>query len=114
MEHVNYPGQATSFLGLASQSSSYYKECGLAQGCFSDTMLMQLLIMLDLLHDRVWLPIQKVAFNVPFQCDTFRFFYDYAMRNTLQLIPKEMYPQRKPMLSLSEIECSNLKAMDQR
>ena len=30
MEHVNYPGQATSLLGLASYSSSYYKGCGLA------------------------------------------------------------------------------------
>ena len=30
-EHVNYPGHATSLLGLASYSSTYYKCCGLAQ-----------------------------------------------------------------------------------
>ena len=29
VEHVNYPGQATSLLGLASYSSTYYKACGL-------------------------------------------------------------------------------------
>ena len=36
MEHVNYPGQATSLLGLASYSSTYYKGCELAQGWFPD------------------------------------------------------------------------------
>ena len=30
VKHVNYPGQATSLLGLASYSSTYYKGCGLA------------------------------------------------------------------------------------
>ena len=35
MEHVNYPGHATSFLGLASYSSEYQKGCGLAQGWFA-------------------------------------------------------------------------------
>ena len=36
VEHVNYPGQATSLLGLANYSSTYYKGCGLAQGWFPD------------------------------------------------------------------------------
>ena len=36
MEHVNYPGQATSLHGLASYSSTYYKGCGLVQGWFLD------------------------------------------------------------------------------
>ena len=36
VEHVNYPGQATSLLGLASYSSTYYKGCGLAQHWFPD------------------------------------------------------------------------------
>ena len=37
VEHVNYPGQATSLLGLASYSSTYTKGCGLAQGWYPDT-----------------------------------------------------------------------------
>ena len=36
VEHVNYPGQATSLLDLASYSSTYYKGCGLAQVWFPD------------------------------------------------------------------------------
>ena len=36
VEHDNYPGHATSLLGLASYSSTYTKECGLAQGRFPD------------------------------------------------------------------------------
>ena len=36
VEHVNYPGQATSLLGLASYTSTYYKGCGLVQGWFPD------------------------------------------------------------------------------
>ena len=37
VEHVNYPGQATPLLGLASYSTTYSKGCGLAQGWFPDT-----------------------------------------------------------------------------
>ena len=33
----NYPGHATSLLGLVSYSSEYQKGCGLAQGWFADT-----------------------------------------------------------------------------
>ena len=36
MEHVNYPGHATSLLGLASYSSTYTKGCGMALGWFPD------------------------------------------------------------------------------
>ena len=36
VEHVNYPGQATSLLGLASYSSDYSKGCGLIQGWSPD------------------------------------------------------------------------------
>ena len=36
VEHVNYPGQATSLLGLRSYSSIFYKGCVLAQGWFPD------------------------------------------------------------------------------
>ena len=35
--HVNYPGDATSLLGLASYSSEYQKGCGLTQGWVPDT-----------------------------------------------------------------------------
>ena len=37
VEHVNYPGHATTFLGLTSYSSEYYRGCGVAQGCYPDT-----------------------------------------------------------------------------
>ena len=37
VEHVNYPGHATSLLGLASYSSEYQKGRGLAQGWYADT-----------------------------------------------------------------------------
>ena len=36
VEHVNYPGHATSHFGLASYSSTCYKGCVLAQGWSSD------------------------------------------------------------------------------
>ena len=36
VEHVNYPGHATSLFGLASYSSAYYEGCGLVQGWFPD------------------------------------------------------------------------------
>ena len=37
VEHVNYPGHATSLLGLASYSSEYQKGCGPTQGWYVDT-----------------------------------------------------------------------------
>ena len=47
MEHVNYPGQATSLLSLASYSSTFSSGCGLSQ----IPTIMELLIMVDLIHD---------------------------------------------------------------
>ena len=35
--HVNYPGQATSLLGLVSYSTTYSKGYGLAGGWYPDT-----------------------------------------------------------------------------
>ena len=52
MERVNYPRQSTSFLGLASYSSTYNKGCGLVKVGFQISTLMQLLIILDFIHDR--------------------------------------------------------------
>ena len=74
VEHVIYPGQATSLLGLATYSSDYSKGCGLIQGWtpainanaaaantgFADRQRF-------LIHS----PIQKVVSNVPFQCDIY-------------------------------------------
>ena len=37
VEHVNYPGQATPLLGLASYSSTFSYGCGLTQGWYPDT-----------------------------------------------------------------------------
>ena len=37
VEHVNYPGQGTSLLGLASYSSTFSSGCGLTQGLYPDT-----------------------------------------------------------------------------
>ena len=36
VEHVNYPGQATTLLGLTSYSADYHKGCGMAQGWYPD------------------------------------------------------------------------------
>ena len=44
VEHVNYPGHATSLLGLAPYSSEYQKGCGLAQGWYADTSTTAALI----------------------------------------------------------------------
>ena len=37
VEHVNYPGQATSLLGLASYSTTFSNGCRLTQGWYPDT-----------------------------------------------------------------------------
>ena len=39
VEHVNYPGHATSLLGLANYSMDYQGGCGLAKGWVPDTGL---------------------------------------------------------------------------
>ena len=37
VEHVNYSGQTTSLLGLASYSTTFSNGCGLTQGWYPDT-----------------------------------------------------------------------------
>ena len=37
VEHVNYPGQATTLLGLATYSPDYSKGCGLIHGWICNT-----------------------------------------------------------------------------
>ena len=39
VEHVNYRGQATTLLGLASYSTTYSNGCGLSQGWYLDSGL---------------------------------------------------------------------------
>ena len=39
VEHVNYSGQATTLLGLASYSTTYSNGCGLTQGWYLDSGL---------------------------------------------------------------------------
>ena len=70
VEHVNYPGHAISLLGLASYSSEYQKGCGLPQGWYADTSTAAALTNIGFGACQQFLignPIQKIAFNVPFQ-----------------------------------------------
>ena len=106
MEHVNYPGHATSLLGLASYSSEYQKGCGLAQGWYTDTstaaaltnngfaVRQQLLIRSPDpkggFHCAI--PMKKKKKKIPMK-HIFGFMDDYTkvtygMRDTLQLIRK--------------------------
>ena len=92
VEHVSYPGQATSLLGLATYSSDYAKGCGLIQGW----------TLLDAANTgfaiRQRFLIQSPNPNGSFQCAIpmkyiFGFMDDYTkvtygMRDTLQLIRK--------------------------
>ena len=102
VEHVNYPGQVTSLLGLASYSSTYHKGCGLAQGCYQDISRNAAAANTGFSTRHRYL-IRSSYPNGSFQC---------AIPMQWNLV--QMYPRiRKPMLSLSVIEYSNLKAMDQ-
>ena len=98
VEHVNYPGPATSFLGLASYSSDYQRRCGLAQGWLPDTGLTA-----DLNDNAVFKTRHGYLIKTPnpkgsFQCaipmkHIFGFMDDYkkviyGMRDT-QLIRKD-------------------------
>ena len=97
VEHVNYPGHATSLLGLASYSSEYQKGCGLAQGWYADTNTNAAL------NNNGFGVRQQFLIRSPdpkgsFQCaiptkHIFGFMDDYTkvtygMRDTLQLIRK--------------------------
>ena len=97
VEHVNYPGHATSLLGLTSYSSEYHRRCGLIQGCYPDTSTAAALT-------NNGFPVrQQFLIRAPdpkgrFQCaipmkHIFGFMDDYTkvtygMRDTLQLIRK--------------------------
>ena len=87
MEHVNYPGQATSLLGLASYSKT--------QGCFPDTGTNAAVNNTGFNTPLIQLPNPKGSFqfSIPMR-HIFGFVDDYSkvtygMRDTLQLIRKE-------------------------
>ena len=100
VEHVNYPGHATSLHGLAIYSSDYQRGCGLTQGWVPDTGLNADPNTNGGFKTRQGYLIQisnpKV---VSFQCAVsmkhiFGFMDDYSkvtygMRDTLQLIRKD-------------------------
>ena len=98
VEHVNYPGQATSFLRVASYSSTYYKGCGLAQGWFSDINTNAAANNTGFYTQQgylIWNPNPKGSFQcaIPMR-HIFGFVVDYSkvtygMRDTLQLIRKD-------------------------
>ena len=95
VEHVNYPGQATSLLGLATYSPDYAKGCGLIQG-WSPDINANANIEFAIRHR---FQIQSPDPMGSFQCDIpmkhiFGFKDDYTkvtygMRDTLQLIRKD-------------------------
>ena len=97
VEHVNYPGHATS-LGLASYSSTYYKGCGLAQGWFLDINTTPMQLVITFYTRQGYLirnPNPKGSFQyaIPMR-HIFGFVDDYSkatyrMRDTLQLIRKD-------------------------
>ena len=97
MEHVNYPGQAITLLGLASYSADYYEGCGLAQGWFPDINTNAALSNTGS-YTRLGYLIQKpnpkgsFPYAIPIK-HIFGFMDDYTkvtygMRDTLQLIRK--------------------------
>ena len=98
MEHVNYPGHATSLLGLASYSPTYTKRCGLAQRWFPD-INTNAAVKNTGFYTRQRYLIQKSDPKGSFQCAIpMRYicgFVDdyskvtYGMRVTLQLIRKD-------------------------
>ena len=72
VEHVNYPGQATSLLGLATYSPDYSKGCGLIQDWTPDINATAAAANTGFaIVNAFWYraQIQKVVSNVPFQCD---------------------------------------------
>ena len=98
VEHVNYPGHATSLLGLASYSSDYQRGCGPAQGWLPDTDLAA-----DLNANAGFKTRQGYLIRIPnpkgsFQCaipmkHICSFMDDYTkvtygMRDMLQLSPR--------------------------
>ena len=99
VEHVNYPGQATSLLGLASYSLTFSNGCGLAKGWYLDTGLNAALDTNAGFKTRQGYLMRLPNPKGSFQCaitmrHIFGFMDDYAkvtygMRDTLQLIRKD-------------------------
>ena len=97
VEHFNYPGQATSLLGLTSYSTTFSKGCGLTQGWFPDTNTNATVNNTGF-NTRQGYLIRRPNPKCSFQCatpirHTFGFVDDYSkvtygMRDTLQLIRK--------------------------
>ena len=98
VEHVNYSGQATSLLGLATYSPDYSKECGLIQGRIADINVNAAAANTGFAVRQLFL-IQNPDPKGSFQCaipmrHIFGFTDDYTkvtygMRDTLQLICKD-------------------------
>ena len=98
VEHVNYPGHATTLLGLASYSSTYSKGCGLAQGWFPNININAAVNNTGFYARQGYL-IRKTNSKGSFQCaipmrHIFGFVDDYSkmtygMRDTLQMIRKD-------------------------
>ena len=98
VEHVNYPGQATSLLGLANYSPDYSKGCGLIQ-CWTPNINAKAAAANTGFAVRQRFPIQSPDPKGSFQCaipmrHIFGFTDDYTkvtygMRDTLQLIRKD-------------------------
>ena len=97
VEHVNYLGQATSLLGLASYSSTYNKGCGMTQGWFPDATSAAVAnnVGFTARHRNLIQrphPIGSFQYAIPMR-HIFGFVDDYSkvtyvMRDTLQLIRK--------------------------
>ena len=95
---VNYPGQATSLLGLASYSSTYYKGFGLAQGWFPDINTNAAANNIGFYTRQRYLirnPNPKGSFQCAIPMRHISGFLEgyskvtYGMRDTLQLIRKD-------------------------
>ena len=97
VEHVNYPGQATSLLGLATYSPVYSKGCRLMQGWTQDTIADAAAANTGFaVHQRFLIqsPNPKGSFQCAISMQQFCFTDDYTkvsyeMRYTLQLIRKD-------------------------
>ena len=98
VEHVNYPGLATSLLGLPSYLADYHKGCGMAQGWYPDFNTTSALTNTGFNVRQQGLirrpdPNASFQYAIPMK-HIFGFMDDYpkvtyGMRNTLQLIRKD-------------------------
>ena len=74
VEHVNSPGHASSLLGLANYSGDFNKGCGLSQGWFPDSDIIQMLQTVGFQFvepTRYRNLTQKAVFNLLFHLDIF-------------------------------------------